>query len=187
MLVCVWITRSGGSIKSFTICPAFSSPLPHLAMKIPSLLEGTSMGALTGWSARWKGTRRGLYAGDIREEGCDPSEWQFLTARVSTSLALLKLPSPNKREFSIVERGRNAPRIPLFHDFIPAQALQASSGRRESGAEQQGGGSGGRRGLPGWRAELESNAFSPRSKQLETWGNFSPPLLSGSQDTEFSF
>lgn len=41
-------------------------------------------------------------------------------------------------------------------------------------------------GALGWRAELENNAFSPRSKQLETWGNFSPPLLSGSQDTEFS-
>lgn len=50
----VWITGSGASIKSF-ICPAFPSALPHLAMRIPSLLEGTAVGALTGGQSDGKG------------------------------------------------------------------------------------------------------------------------------------
>lgn len=69
MLVCTWVAgkwKNSEQIKAFDLYLAFSSPLAHLAMRIPSLLGGTSAGALTDWSVTWKGTWTGLYGGDAQ-------------------------------------------------------------------------------------------------------------------------
>lgn len=153
------------------------------------------------WSVRWKGTWMGLYAGDIQEEclyGRKDTQkavahqsgrsWQ-LRFQIHNLTGPPKSPFSQQAEFSIVEKGRNATLIPLFHDFISALfrgCRQAAGGRKVGQSSRQG--FWGSPGALGRREELRGKCILPPESTAGKTSRrpFSPCLLSGSQDTEFA-